>query len=177
QPYEMFPNLERQFVTRGIEAGLLSLAAFIFIYGALAAAKWRWAVCAVFLMGWLACLGLIAALLHWSYRSALPVLSPYLADQILSHSVASYGLGLVLIVAMSSAFAWRLTASAQPIDDTESPLIASTERPLHQRIPVMSFFLLAAVCGSLGFWIWVSPWRLLGIPWSFNELLPTMLGM
>src|SRR5262249_60885602 len=74
ESFELFHELEQQFITRGLLAAMLAVIALLLIYGIVTLWKWHWTIRAGLLVAWVICIGAIASLIHWSYESALPVL-------------------------------------------------------------------------------------------------------
>lgn len=143
-PASIFPELQQQFIDRAMLAATLSALALGLICGIVTCCAHRRIFCACLLLAWLACLGINLWLIYWCFTLALPTLSPFMTPQILTHSTATYGLGLSLILAAAGMFSWRWTATKEVgTEALRAP--CETFIPLHQQPFIMLTFLSATV--------------------------------
>ena len=159
EPARLLPDVYRHYVHRGLAAGLLSATSFALACAIAADRRLHWAIRMAMFLAWCGCITSLATLISWSYRAALPVLSPLLAPRILTHPVISYVCGLVLILFAANVLAWRI--AARPIGES---FLQPSDVPVHRRVSVMVFFLIAALWGSMSIW-------------SVTDFFQTMFGL
>jgi hypothetical protein len=146
-----FPELRAAFIHWGLVAGALCAAAFVLACFFITKKRTHWFLRQGMLVAWAVCITCACFHTHWAATVALPVLSPLLADEF-SIPAAVYLLAFVLIAFAAAMLSWRITASVHEQSAFVPGTQGSTPVPLHRRIPVMGFFLLAALWRSLSIW-------------------------
>ncbi|MDX1945445.1 MAG: hypothetical protein SFU86_08550 [Pirellulaceae bacterium] len=180
-PDYVCPQLEREFIYRGLLAGILAAAAFGLLVGFACAWRRPRMIRAAWLLAWIGSVAAIGWLMWWCGESALPVISPVVAPQILTHPATCYLLGVALIVFASGILAYRL--SAKPIGEIEQPIIPTTDAawlPVHRRTPVMGLLLVATAWGAvetLGESLSLKALLGLSEPWSVRRAIVETLAL
>jgi len=144
EPARLLPDVYRDYVHRGLVIGALSATSFALACGIPVYRRLHWAIRIAMFLAWCGCIASMAVLISWSYTVALPILSPLLAPRILTQPATNYLFGLALILFAANVLAWRI--AARPIGIS---IVQPSDVPVHRRIPVMVFFLMAAIWGSM----------------------------
>jgi hypothetical protein len=171
-PPNLHLELNRQFLFRGIAAGVLLLAAF----GALLRlpqswSRGRWTSTANVLA---VCGALVAAaaLVAWSLTVAFPTLAPNLAPTPRNQSPGNLAAGIVLVIVAATALAWRLSLETVT-DATRSAELSASQStvPPHERLTFLIVLLVVLLWQTLyhwkveAYWSGMLPWSLPGF-WS-----------